>query len=214
MNLRTLRRLITVVLAVATISACTAAPGADQPDGLSGWRSQFTWLEPARVPRRTPIQAVGGTLDLDAFAGQLVVLNFWASWCAPCIKELPSLDRLQASLGNSGIQVVAVSIDRAGIPAVEKFYRRLGIGHLAIYADPENRTGHLDRANAARAPFALYRMPITYIIAPDGRSVGYLEGAADWDSPEAIAFLRALARRDATVSSANRTHVRRSITSN
>lgn len=195
---RTRARLFVAAVATMVVSACVAPTSGDESVVFLGWSSQFTWLEPARVPRRTAIQTGSGVIDLGAFAGKLVVLNFWATWCAPCVKELPSLDRLQAGLAGAGVEVVAVSIDRSGILAVESFYRRLGVTHLAAYADPGQQTGHQDKANVNAAPFALYRMPITYIVAPDGRTVGYLNGAADWDSTEATKFLRGLVQRYGT----------------
>lgn len=177
---------------VLTLAACAGLPSDEEAVSLSGWSSQFTWLSQRKMPRRTPIQTPNGLTDLGALEGKLIILNFWATWCAPCIKELPSLDRLQARLGGSGLKVVAVSVDRTGIASVGPFYRRLNIAHLAIYADPGQQTAHSDKANINDAPFPLYRMPITYVIAPDGRTIGYLAGAADWDSADSVAFLRRL----------------------
>ena len=190
-----------LIVAVATsmvVSACAGLPSTDEGVDIPGWSSQFTWLQPTRTVRRAPIQTPAGPIDLSVFAGNLVILNFWATWCAPCVKELPSLDRLQARLGNSGPKVVAVSVDRTGLPTVESFYRRLGIAHLAIYADPSLQSGHFDKANVNDAPFALYRMPITYLIAPTGQIIGYLTGAADWDSADSVAFLERLIRHYAS----------------
>ncbi len=187
--------LILAAAAAVSAGACSRYPSGEEDIGFSGWTSQFTWLEPARVFDRAPVQSLNGPIDLGNFRRSLVVLNFWATWCAPCLKELPSLDRLQARLGGSGVEVVAVSVDRAGLSAVEPFFRRLGITHLAILADPRQQTAHFDKSNLTGAPFALYRMPITYVLAPDGRAIGYLDGAADWDSPAAIAFVERLAKR-------------------
>lgn len=179
-------------VAVLALAACAGLPPDEEAASLSGWSSQFTWLSQRKVPRRTPIQTPSEPTNLGALEGELIVLNFWATWCAPCIKELPSLDRLQSRLGGSGLKVVAVSVDRVGIASVESFYRRLNITHLAIYADPGQQTAHSDKANINDTPFPLYRMPITYIIAPDGGTIGYLAGAADWDSDASVAFLRRL----------------------
>ncbi|MCZ6588609.1 MAG: TlpA disulfide reductase family protein [Alphaproteobacteria bacterium] len=152
---------------------------------------QFRWLRPLSVPKSTQfLNEHGDVRTLRHFRGKVVLLNFWATWCAPCIKEMPSLDRLQAALGGDNFAVIAVSIDRANLMAVAPFYRRLGLKNLSIYLDPQQRTGYLDAKNPNGAPFALYALPITYLIDHRGRAVGYLPGAADWDSLAAKRFLR------------------------
>ena len=121
-----------------------------------------------------------------------MLLNFWASWCAACRTELPLLDKLSERTRGS-ISVIAVSEDRESRDHVGRFIQSLAIRNLAVFLDPN---GYVAQPNTDRtgAPFALYGMPITYLIASSGLVVGYMPGAADWTSPEAqalIAFLHA-----------------------
>lgn len=122
----------------------------------------------------------GRLRGLDEFRGRGLVLNFWATWCAPCVREMPSLDRLQAE-SPGGIVVLAVSEDRGGVPVVEAFYRKNRISDLAVAVD----TG----LEAARG-LGVRGLPTTLLIDPAGREIGRLAGAAEWDSPEAVAFIR------------------------
>jgi thiol-disulfide isomerase/thioredoxin len=122
----------------------------------------------------------GRTLRLNDFRGKTVLLNIWATWCGPCRKEMPTLDRLQAHLGSERFQVVALSIDRGGASAVQKFYAEIGVRHLAFFIDATGRAG---------SNLALVGLPGTLLIDPEGREVGRLIGPAEWDSPEMIAFL-------------------------
>ncbi len=131
----------------------------------------------------------GRSLSLTEFRGKTVLLNIWATWCAPCRKEMPTLDRLQAHLGSERFEVVALSIDRGGASAVERFYAEIGVRHLAFFIDATGRAG---------SNLALLGLPGTLLIDPEGREVGRLIGPAEWDSPEMIAFLESqISRIDA-----------------
>ncbi|MHB1220366.1 MAG: TlpA disulfide reductase family protein [Alphaproteobacteria bacterium] len=139
----------------------------------------------------TPLlSAEGDTVSLRRFQGKVVLLNFWATWCAPCRREMPALDRLEADMGGDKFEVVAVSIDRAGLLAVRPFYKALGVANLAIYLDPEQRLGYFEAENPRSAAFALYGLPISYVLDDRGYVLGYLAGPADWDSKEARNFLQ------------------------
>ena len=107
---------------------------------ISGTVRNFTPTNPRRpAPIDTFHDADGNEFNLQSFGDKVVVLNLWATWCAPCLKELPSLDRLQAQLGSDRFEVVAISVDRRGVEAVRPFFEKLKITHLAIYVEPENR---------------------------------------------------------------------------
>jgi len=136
---------------------------------------------PMPIPELAFQQRNGSPATLENFRGKVVLLNIWATWCVPCRKEMPTLDRLQGKLGGPGFEVVALSIDRAGVEVVEKFYREIAIKNLPIYIDV---TGKATRT------LKVVGLPTTLLIGPDGREIGRLVGPAEWDAPEMIAFLR------------------------
>jgi hypothetical protein len=111
---------------------------------------------------------------------------------------MPSLDRLSAEMLSDRLAVVAVAIDRAGLPAVTRFYRDHGLDHLAMYLDPERRTARFDADNANNAEFVLYGLPISYLIDQLGRVRGYVAAAVDWDSAAAKDLIHYYTRRSAT----------------
>jgi thiol-disulfide isomerase/thioredoxin len=151
-----------------------SARSADAPFGLA------IHAEPRPLPP-VRFETVGGLqVDLSDFRGQTVLLNIWATWCPPCRKEMPSLDRLQSKLGERGIQIIALSIDRAGMSAVERFFRETGIQHLTPYLDNSGNTSRVLGVSA---------LPTTLLIDSAGREIGRLIGPAQWDAPEMSAFL-------------------------
>jgi thiol-disulfide isomerase/thioredoxin len=127
------------------------------------------------VPSVPFVDGQGHKLTLADFKGKLVVVDFWATWCVPCRQEFPAFDRLQENLGGKAILVLPISIDRKGMPAVDRFYDETKPIHLGRYLDD----GHeLSDAMGVRG------LPTTVIIGPDGREIGRVEGPADWDSPK------------------------------
>jgi thiol-disulfide isomerase/thioredoxin len=127
--------------------------------------------------------AQGRLRNLADFKGKVVLLNIWATWCGPCRKEMPALDRLQAELGGPNFEVVAVSIDRGGMDAVRKFFADVGVRNLAMY---------LDGSGQALRTLSALGLPTTLLIDHEGREIGRLIGPAEWDSPEMIEFVRCL----------------------
>ena len=149
---------------------------------ISGTVLNFTPTNPGRpAPIEPFFDADGREVSLQGFGGKVVLLNLWATWCAPCLKELPSLDRLQAQLGGDRFQVIAVSVDRRGAEAVRPFFEKLKISHLTIYVEPKGRLADM---------IGLQILPSTIIIGPHGLMLGRMIGAAEWDAPEALALLR------------------------
>ncbi len=121
--------------------------------------------------------AHGRSLTLSDFAGKLVLLDFWASWCAPCVAEMPALDRLQRKYGAQGLAVVAVSVDKAGLPKVQLFRRQHAIVDLDIYLDDERR--------AAEA-LGLKNIPVSFLISRDGEVLARFDGPHDWEADAAL----------------------------
>lgn len=129
----------------------------------------------------------GRALTLADFRGRVVLLNLWATWCVPCRVEMPTLDRLQARLGGADFHVLPLSIDRAGLRPVRRFYEEIGIRHLGLYLAEDLR---------AMQALGVLGLPTTLLIDRDGREIARLVGPAEWDSPEAIAqFQSVIAKR-------------------
>lgn len=176
---------VSVVYLVQQVSE-PAAPGESivrlRTESGPGFRF-VTTASPKPVPQLQFTDKDGRALSLTDFRGKMVLLNIWATWCPPCRKEMPSLDRLQARLGGPGFEVVAVSIDQGNdtLFIVEEFFREIEVKHLRIFLD---QTG-----GAARTVGAL-GLPVTLLVDRRGRELGRLVGPAEWDSPEAIATIR------------------------
>jgi thiol-disulfide isomerase/thioredoxin len=188
------RTVIRGLAAAASLTASRSFAASEPPNNPPRFETggyQFTILRPAKIVPAIPLTRLDGTTrDLMTLRGRVVLLNFWATWCAACRTELPILDRVQATMAETGLQVVAVSVDRGGGRAVEPYVRALNIRHVQIYLDPDGLLAHSDKENRVQAPFALYGMPISYLIDSAGRIVGYMPGAADWTSKAGQDLLR------------------------
>ena len=138
---------------------------------------------PKPLPAFTLTDPEGQSREIPFFAGKGIVLNLWATWCPPCVEEMPALDRLGALLAPEGILVIPASSDRNGRAQVEPFYARAGIRNLGIWLDPKSAAM---RALGARG------LPTTILIDRQGRERGRLEGAAAWDGPALAADVRRL----------------------
>jgi thiol-disulfide isomerase/thioredoxin len=145
----------------------------------------FAPTGPKPVPELTFLDAEGNEVRLADFQGEVVVLNLWATWCGPCRREMPSLDRLQAKFGGDGLEVIALSLDRGDVAKVRAFFDELEISRLAVYQDPQARAGR-----ELGAP----GLPTTIVIDRTGREIGRLLGPAEWDSEDALAVIEALLR--------------------
>jgi thiol-disulfide isomerase/thioredoxin len=176
-----MKRLAPMLFALAL--ALALAPPARAEDAPQNF---VLYEAPKPVPDLHFQDAAGKPLRLADFHGKVVLLNLWATWCIPCRAEMPTLDRLQAQLGGPGFEVVAVSIDRGGMKAVDPFFREIKLVHLARYLDPSGEAaGHL----------GVLGLPTTLLIDPEGHELGRLVGPAEWDSTEMIAFLRKVVTR-------------------
>ncbi|RGP39286.1 TlpA family protein disulfide reductase [Pseudotabrizicola alkalilacus] len=137
---------------------------------------------PVNLAEIALLDADDNPASMTDYHGKWVVLNFWATWCAPCRHEMPSLDRLQAALPD--IAVVPVATGRNAVPGIQKFYAEAGITNLPVVRDPKSE---LSRSASVMA------LPVTLILNPEGQEVARLIGDADWDSDSAKAVLSALA---------------------
>ena len=178
---------LTVVGSSLLANRAVVADAATPPAFISG-RYQFRLLQPQQMlPSVRLFHLDGGTIDLASLRGRPLLVNFWATWCAACRIELPALDKL--SERRKGLNIIAVSEDRGNRERVNRFVKSLPIRNLPVYLDPNGYVAHSDADNRTGAPFALYGMPITYLIASSGRVVGYMPGAADWSEPSANALI-------------------------
>jgi thiol-disulfide isomerase/thioredoxin len=141
--------------------------------------------EPEALPD-FKFQSEGGKeWTLADWRGKVVLLNLWATWCLPCRKEMPALDRLQKSLGSDKFEVVAVSIDRKGMEASRKFLTETGVKNLALYLDASARLN---------SELRVVGLPATLLIDAQGREVGRLLGPAEWDSEDAVRLIKSVIR--------------------
>ncbi|MER8865274.1 TlpA family protein disulfide reductase [Mesorhizobium sp. M0751] len=136
---------------------------------------------PVPVPEISFEDGNGKPKTLADFHGKVVLLNIWATWCAPCRKEMPTLDRLQAKLGGPDFEVVALSMDRAGPEIVKKFFAEIGIKLLAL---------NIDVSGKAMFAIGTVGLPATLLINRDGKEIGRLIGPAEWDAPDMVDFIR------------------------
>jgi thiol-disulfide isomerase/thioredoxin len=152
--------------------------------------SQFTFVEPAVVIPTMRVERIDGKLiDLSMFRGKVILVSVWATWCPPCARELPLLERLSDVVRSEPLEIVAVSIDASGRDVVKTFLKRFHIERLPIYLDPERRLAKNVDAEGT-SPFVLYGMPMSYVVDRHGRIAGYLVGEADWSSAEGLRLLR------------------------
>jgi len=172
-----------VVAVVVVISAVLylrwGGPAAGLP--ITGWMQNFTPAVAIRPAPPSPFFAPGGERrTLADFRGRVVLVNFWATWCAPCLREMPSLRRLHARLAGPGFTVLALAQDLEGWSVIEPFIRRLGLGSLPVF---------LDRGGVFARDIEVNGLPTSILFDRSGAELGRLIGVAEWDSPEAVALL-------------------------
>jgi thiol-disulfide isomerase/thioredoxin len=169
----------------APAAAVEKLPSGPGRNALStGEMANFVFkASPETLPEIAFAGADGQPLTLASFKGRVVLLNLWATWCAPCRKEMPGLDTLQRELGSKDFEVVALSVDRAGAAASQKFLDQIKVQSLKLYVDSTARAG---------APLKVIGLPATLLLDRQGREIGRLVGPAHWDSPEARQLIHAV----------------------
>ncbi|MBU2943659.1 TlpA family protein disulfide reductase [Shimia thalassica] len=134
-----------------------------------------------KVSEKTFDAENGTKMTLADYEGQYVLLNFWATWCAPCRKEMPMLSDLQAEFGGDDFQVVTLATGRNAPPAMKKFFDEIGVDNLPLHRDPQS---------AVARDMAVLGLPVTALIDKNGNEIARLTGDADWSSDNAKAILR------------------------
>ncbi len=172
--------LFRTILAAALAAGLPTARAADDDAD----RRPIPTEPPKPVTGRMFLDAAGSQTSIAAFRGKVVLLNFWATWCAPCLAELPSLDRLQERLGDEGLAVVAVSEDKgAALDRARALLVRRGLDHLRFFHDD---------GSALVRDLGVRGLPASVIIDRDGREMARLAGAAEWDSPSMVTYFRTI----------------------
>lgn len=172
-------------LLLAAGSAFFATPALANlgPELLKGGVARFVLApSPKPLPDLAFTDAEDKPLKLADYKGKAVLLNFWATWCAPCVKEMPSLDKLQAEMGKDRFVVIPLSLDGPSKPKVAPFYADKKLANLGIY---------FDKGKKVMSALDVSVLPTSILIDAQGRELGRLEGEADWDKPEALALMKA-----------------------
>jgi thiol-disulfide isomerase/thioredoxin len=143
---------------------------------------RLTPLDPAFPAPDQPFFAPDGAeIRLTDFKGQVLVVNFWATWCAPCRVEMPSLNRLAAKLDKDPARVLTISLDRGGAAVAQKFLDEIKADRLTAY---------VDQGSALAGQLQVTGLPATLIIDRNGYIVARHDGPAEWDQPDAVALVR------------------------
>ncbi|MEO0363679.1 MAG: TlpA disulfide reductase family protein, partial [Pseudomonadota bacterium] len=129
----------------------------------------------AKIERRFQTES-GASKSLADFEGKVMIVNFWATWCPPCRKEMPYLDALKGEIGGDEVDVMAIAMDRASPEKIKEFFLSIEAENLKIYREPTLRIG---------TEAGILGLPVTIILAPDGREVARLQGEAVWNGPDA-----------------------------
>ena len=191
---------LAAILIVAVLYG-TKGPGGNQASACQGTEKLLASMKPlakgevaaVQVPKASqmiPNLAIkapdGQASSLEALRGKTLLVNLWATWCVPCRKEMPALDRLQQQMGGKDFEVVAINIDQRNLDRPKRFLDEIGVKALAYYADPDAKVFQ-DLQKIGRA----LGMPTTLIVDPKGCELAHLAGPAEWDSPDAVALIKA-----------------------
>jgi thiol-disulfide isomerase/thioredoxin len=175
------RLVLSTAMAIVALSATARAEVSK-----SLVRGAMARFKPARPPKPMPdlefLDASDNPLRLADFTGQARLINLWATWCAPCVKEMPSLDRLQATMPRDRFMVLPISLDGPSKGKVAPFYKERNLTDLGIF---------YDKGRKAMSVLDVSLLPTSILVDPAGRELGRLEGDADWDTPEGFALMRA-----------------------
>jgi thiol-disulfide isomerase/thioredoxin len=169
------------LLAALVIALLPVALGGSAVASADGMEKFIRLKEPRPAPDIEFTELGGAPAHLSDFRGRIVLVNLWATWCAPCVKEMPSLVKLQQTIGTRDFVVLALSSDRGGARVVEPFLEENELKTLAVFLDA--------KANATRT-LGAKGLPTSILLDRQGREIGRMLGGADWNSSDAIALVR------------------------
>jgi len=172
-------------MSVSHSSASNNAEEVINPIVTGALAERLTVFDPPMTVSNFPFKTVfDKDMSLDDLRGQWVVLNFWATWCPPCIVEMPTLQKLQNDMAGQGVKVIAISLDRnMQGQRLRQVMKRYGFGPIAAYyGDWPTIREHI----------TVKALPTTHVILPSGRIIATYEGEYDWASEEVMTFIRSL----------------------
>jgi len=176
--------LYTAVALGANLSANSAAADPTLEALRDGDMKKLVFhAEPKPVSEFAFLDESENDITLQAFQGKYVLLNFWATWCAPCRKEMPSLNALQHDFGGDNFQVVTLATGRNQPASIRRFFEQVGVDALPMYRDPKQTLARF---------MGVLGLPITVILNPEGQEIARLRGDADWNSDSARAIFSAM----------------------
>ncbi len=167
-------------LAMANGAAAQSLAEVVEPMREGDMRKLVVHSEPVELPDQTFTDPDGSEYSLADYAGQVVLVNFWATWCAPCREEMPDLDALQQTFGGDAFEVVTIATGRNSLAGIRAFFQEEEIEALPILLDPQGQL-------ARRA--GVLGLPVTVIMGPDGMELARLQGGAHWNDENARALL-------------------------
>lgn len=176
--------MVSAVLYTALGASANAADWSSVEALRAGDMSKLEFFaDPGPAPTAQFITFDDDPITLDAYRGQVVLLNFWATWCAPCRKEMPMLAELQTEFGGEDFAVVTVATGRNAPPAMTRFFDSIDVENLPLYRDP---------SQALAREMGVLGLPTTMILGRDGREIARMQGDANWSSDSAKAIVQAL----------------------
>ncbi|ACS41238.1 thiol:disulfide interchange protein [Methylorubrum extorquens] len=153
-------------------------------------RGDVAAFDASAPPKPAPAVAFkgpdGAPTDLASLRGKLLLVNLWATWCAPCKAEMPALDRLQAELGGDSFQVVAINVETRNLDKPPAWFKANGIAHLTYYGDPEGKV-----LPVIQSAVGSTGLPTTMLIDAKGCTLGVMKGPAEWSSEDGKRLIRA-----------------------
>lgn len=178
-------RLLCMALIIGALGAGYPRPGLGGEENCQASERVFRNFQPASSDKPVPdtpfLAGDGSKRTLGDYRGKGIVLNFWATWCPPCVREMPQLDRLAALVRGNGVEVLTISEDRKGMELAPKFYKKNALKDLPVLVD--QKSGLL-------RSLKVKGLPSTILITADGREIGRVLGVAEWDSIEIVDFVR------------------------
>ncbi len=179
-----MRILLSVLYTALVFTANAALADSSQLEALrEGTMKKLIFSDPVPVSSETFTHAEGGEFRLSDFQGKYTLVNFWATWCAPCRKEMPMLSELQAEFGGEAFEVVTIATGRNELSGMTRFFNEIEVDNLPLYLDP--------RQSLARN-MGVLGLPITLILDPDGNEIARMRGDAEWNSESAKAIIATL----------------------